>query len=50
MLKTLPRTSFGFFEKNSFAKFEPLNSDSSLPAGVNGTVSSAINQGGTNDA
>ena len=50
MLKTRPCISFGFFEKNYFAKFEQLNSDSSLSAGVSGTVSSAMNQAGTNDA
>ena len=49
MLKTRPCISFGFFEKNSFAKFEQLNSDSSLSAGVSGIVSSAMNQAGTND-
>ena len=50
MLKTRPCISFGFFEKISFAKFEQLNSDSSLSAGVSGTVSSAMNQAGTNAA
>ena len=50
MLRTRPRISFGLFEKHSFANFEQLNSDSNLSAGVHGTMSSAMNQAGTNDA
>ena len=43
------RISFGFFKKIIFSKFEQLNSDSWLSAGVYCTMSSAMNQGGTND-
>ena len=51
MLKTQPRISFGFFKKKPlFSKFEQLNSNSRLSAGVYCTMSSAMNQAGTNDA
>ena len=38
------------WKKIILQKFEQLNSDSSLSAGVSGTVSSVMNQAGTNAA